>query len=165
MKIIGLLVLLVFLKGIEYFRRLYTYKKRIKTYQKNNQLTSDELQLFKETMFIAKKQIIRLELMTSKSTILMKIEKKEKGLHSSKLLFDQLMKHPKEMTELEQFLYTKLPSIVQATEKFIQIQDAELSTTEIKKSKTMIIETISSISASITDEYEEIIQELSLIHI
>ncbi|OEG09740.1 hypothetical protein BCR21_14500 [Enterococcus ureasiticus] len=156
---LGLFVLLVLIKGIEYFKRMYTYKKRIKTYQKHNCLTSDELLLFKETMSITKKQIILFETTISKSKVLMKIETKEKGLQSSKLLFDELMKHPKEMTELEQFLYIKLPGIVEATEKFIQIQNAQLSTSEIEKSKARVLETISSISASITDEYEEIIQE------
>ena len=161
MKIIGFLLLLLILKGIEYFARVHAYKKRIKEYQKKNELTTDEIVLFKETMSIAKDQIILLELTINKSKALMKIETKEKGLGSSKLLFSELMEQPKRMTELEQFLYIKLPGIVEASEKLIQIQEAQLSTADIERSKKMIMETITSYSSSITDEYEEIIQDAS----
>lgn len=159
MKIILFVGVFVVIKAVEYFKRVYIYKKKIKIYQQENKLTSDELLLFKETMAVVKKQILFLESAESKSKALLAIEKKEKGVASAKLIFKELMKEPQAMTELEQFLYRKLPSLVEASEKLVEIQESKLSTSEIEKSKKVILDTISSISASITDDYEAIVQE------
>ena len=135
------------------------HKKRIKDYQNKNELSDSELNLFKETMSVAKGQIIEWELVVDGSKILKKKQEIIIGIKSAQEIFKELMEHPKEMTELHDFLYTKLPGVLSASKSFIAIEEADISTDEIKQSLASILSTIIMVSESITDDYEEIIAE------
>ena len=160
MTVLGVFLLVVWLlSGKSRWKNNKTYKENIRKYQTKHGLTDSELNLFKETLGEAKSLILRWEEANKGIKELTIVEKKESGLKSAKEIFRELMKHPQKILQLNEFLYIKLPEIVEASERVRQIREANLSTKEIETAVKSMVQTINAISASITDDYEEIIQE------
>lgn len=154
-----IVIVIVFFKNYQQRKLKRAYKERLRAYQIKNKLSESELTLFKEVMGVAKEQIIEWEVTLKKSYRLKKIKKVKVGLVSAKEIFKDLMNHPDELTEVHEFLYTKLPGVLEATQKFIMIEASSVNTKEINDSLNAIQETIVLISESITDDYEELIKE------
>ncbi|MEG0256555.1 MAG: 5-bromo-4-chloroindolyl phosphate hydrolysis family protein [Vagococcus sp.] len=154
-----IVVVIVFLKNYQQMKMKRVYKERLKAYQTKHKLSESDLLLFKEVMGAAKEQIIEWEITLKKSNRLKKIKNVKVGLVSAKEIFKDLMNHPDEITEVHEFLYTKLPGVLDATQKFIVIEASTVNTKEINDSLNAIQETIVLISESITDDYEELIKE------
>ncbi|MDT2680021.1 5-bromo-4-chloroindolyl phosphate hydrolysis family protein [Enterococcus gallinarum] len=155
----GLLLIAGVLQGKNHWKNNKIYKENIRKYQKKHELTDSELNLLKETLGEAKALILRWEAANKGSKELASVEAKEGGLKSAKEIFQELMEHPQKMHQLNAFLYIKLPEIVEASERVKQIRETSLSTKQIEASVKSMVQTIEVISASITDDYEAIIQE------
>ncbi|KAF1299629.1 hypothetical protein BAU15_00610 [Enterococcus sp. JM4C] len=148
-----------FTTGKSHRAAIKAYKENLRKYQKEKKLTDSELQLFKETLGEAKELILSWEETNKGIKSLNMIEAQELGLKSSKEIFKELMEHPKEINQLNEFLYIKLPGVVDASKRVRQIYEAGLSTPEIDESLKSMQHTIEVISRSITDDYEAIVQE------
>lgn len=158
---VGIIVFILFIIGAKWRERILinrTYKERIERFQAKHHLSKSELTLFRETLGEAKDEILRIEGITKKYKQLAAIETGEAGIKSAKEIFKKLMENPQNINQLGDFLYQKLPGLVEATVKIEQIKQAELSTPEIEQSVAEILDTIQVLSASITDDYEQIIQ-------
>ncbi|MGX7238701.1 hypothetical protein RV11_GL001399 [Enterococcus phoeniculicola] len=155
----GLLLVVGAIQGKSRWGNNKAYKENIRKYQTKHGLTDSELNLFKDTLGEAKALILRWEEANKGMKELTIVEAQESGLKSSKEIFQELMEHPQKIHQLNEFLYTKLPGVVEASERVRQIREASLSTKEIEASVKSMVQTISVISASITDDYEAIIQE------
>lgn len=146
--------------------RIYTNHKikkefndRQKKYKETHQLSDQDLELFKKTMGEIKNQILELEAATNKNKDLKKIEHTESGIKSAKEIFLELMAEPNDLTKYGDFIYKKLPSMLDACTRLNKIEETGLNSKEIRESVTSILETVTFISASITDEYERIVKE------
>jgi 5-bromo-4-chloroindolyl phosphate hydrolysis protein len=136
----------------------YEYRQKLAKFQKQHQLSDSELKLFHDTMEEAKQLILRAEAATVKNKQLTKIEKEEFGIRSAKEIFKLMMEEPHEITHFGDFFYTKLPGMANACDHLVKIKADGVDTPEIKQASTLISETVQIISASITDDYEKIIQ-------
>ena len=157
--LVGLILAVGVIQGKSRWENNKAYKETIRNYQTKHSLTDSELNLFKETLGEAKSLILRWEEANQQIKELTIVEARESGLRSSKEIFQELMEHPHKIHQLNEFLYIKLPGVVEASERVKQVREASLYTKEIDISVKSMIQTISVISASITDDYEAIVQE------
>lgn len=156
-----ILLLFIVLKLRERIKINHTYRERLEKFQKKHHLSKADLNLFRDTLGEAKVAILEVERVTKHYKQLKAIEKNEAGIRSAKEIFKKMMADPQSLSHFDDFLYIKLPSLVEAVLKIEQIKEASLTTPEIKKSTKQILETVQVLSASITDDYERIIQEAS----
>lgn len=161
--IVGIVVIVLAIWGAN---RLYVdyktrkvFTDRQSKYKEVHQLSDQDLELFKKTMGEMKNQILGIEEATNKNKDLKKIEKSESGIKSAKEIFQELMAEPNDLTKYGDFIYKKLPSMLDACTRLNKIEETGLNSKEIRESVTSILETVTFISASITDEYERIVKE------
>lgn len=161
--IVGIVIIGLAIWGGNRFYSSYKTKKvfndRQKKYKETHQLSDKDLELFKKTMGEMKNQILGIEEATNKNKDLKKIENLEAGIKSAKEIFQELMAEPNELTKYGDFIYKKLPSMLDACIRLNKIEGTKLNSKEIRESVDSILETVTFISASITDEYERIVKE------
>ncbi|MGX7199116.1 5-bromo-4-chloroindolyl phosphate hydrolysis family protein [Enterococcus nangangensis] len=157
--IVIIIVLTIFSWSYKKWQIERVYRQRIDVYQKQHQLSSSELTLFRDTLGAAKEQILIIDSLTRSLPSLRAVEAETGGLKSAKQIFQQLMQEPQALNDFGDFLYQKLPSLVKAAEKLQEIKNSGVNTPEIKSSVNKILETITVIANSITDDYESLINE------
>ncbi|MGM0125977.1 hypothetical protein IGI37_003378 [Enterococcus sp. AZ194] len=135
------------------------HNTNIRMYQKEKGLTDSELNLLRETLGEVKSLILSWEKTNIGIKDLNIVEAQESGIKSAKEIFQELMENPKKLNQLNEFLYIKLPGVVDASKRVRKIRESGLSTPEIEESVKSMVHTIRVISASITDDYEAIVQE------
>lgn len=150
----------VIYKNNERIKLFFNYKKRLKNYREQHHLSQGDLELFKETMGLAKVQIIEWEELIEKSNRLKKSTEIKTAIKSAQEVFKRLMEYPNEMTEFDDFLYIKLPGVLSGIQRYETIESSKIKTEEIKESMETIYLSIITISESITDDYEESIVDV-----
>lgn len=157
---IGLIFILVIIAGVvgyrnrEKFKLIIGYRQGIRNYKKKHHLSKSDLNLFKETMGVAKNQIIEWEELVKNSNNLRDNTEIKTAIQSAEEIFKRLMEYPNEMTEFNDFLYVKLPDVLSATKRYESIESSSIDTHEIKESMKSILLSLVFICESITDDYE-----------
>ncbi|MGB3161399.1 5-bromo-4-chloroindolyl phosphate hydrolysis family protein [Carnobacterium sp.] len=96
------------------------------SFYKANGLNKEEISFFRETMFIAKTQILTLEKNMHSLSKLSAIEKRNNTVHLAKALFKEITENPRRLNEVNKFLYVHLSSLVDLTNKYIEIDQHEV---------------------------------------
>lgn len=99
-------------------------------FYKEEGMSKEETKFFRETMNTAKNQILLLEKNLQQGTKLQTIEARNNTLKLAKALFKDITNEPRRLHQVDKFLYSHLPSLVDLTEKYIEISNHEV------KSKT-----------------------------
>lgn len=159
MLILLIISVIILYKKSEKIKMFIKYKKGIIEFQKKHSLTNTEIKLFKETMDLAKQQIIEWEEVIKCSPNLKKNQSIQIALKSSKEIFKYFMDFPSSITVFNDFLYVKLPGVVAASEKYSTIDSSEIKTAEVAESLETMLISIIAISESITDDYEKSVEE------
>lgn len=84
-------------------------------------LSKEEMIFFRETMNTAKNQIVLLEKNFIQVSKLKAIETRNDTIQLTKSLFKEIVEEPRRLHEVDQFLYVHLPSLVELTSKYIEI--------------------------------------------
>lgn len=95
-------------------------------FYKTNGLNKEEMKFFRETMFVAKTQILNLEKNMNSISKISAIEKRNNTVHLAKSLFKEITENPRRLNEANKFLYVHLSSLVDLTNKYIEIDQHEV---------------------------------------
>ncbi|WP_051912488.1 5-bromo-4-chloroindolyl phosphate hydrolysis family protein [Carnobacterium funditum] len=95
-------------------------------FYKSNGLNKEEMNFFRETMYVAKMQILTLEKNMQFVSKLSAIEKRNNTVHLAKSLFKEITENPRRLNEANKFLYVHLSSLVDLTNKYIEIDQHEV---------------------------------------
>lgn len=139
--------------------RMVKRSERITAYKQQHGLSTDDLAVLRDTMGTAKDQIIASRKLVYANKSLSTVAQETKGIRSAEAIFKELMAHPHEITDFDNFLYHKLPELQEAAQRYHDIQDDAINTTAVKESAEDIKATIRSILTSITNDYENIVRE------
>jgi 5-bromo-4-chloroindolyl phosphate hydrolysis protein len=140
LAIIGLILYYVKIpkKSSEERKRLREARKEAKRVQKpqitqdkiehyrNSGLTDNEIQFFRDTMAELKTQIVAWERNVNKSPKLKAIDLRTDALKGAKALFKELVKEPKRLTQASDFVHKHVPTMLELTNKFIEIEQHDL---------------------------------------
>ncbi|MBS7576822.1 MULTISPECIES: 5-bromo-4-chloroindolyl phosphate hydrolysis family protein [unclassified Enterococcus] len=122
-------------------------------------LNEQDIKAFRNTMAEAKQNIIDWEANVKQNATLKKIEKETQGIIAAKALFKEIVEEPKRITEVDTFLYKRLPNIVNLTEKYLKITahkiKAESTIETLKKSE----EVIQKVSIQISNDYTKFVSD------
>ncbi|MGX7419462.1 5-bromo-4-chloroindolyl phosphate hydrolysis family protein [Carnobacterium gallinarum] len=94
--------------------------------QSQEGMSKEETQFFRETMNTAKNQILILEKNMHQVTKLKTIESRNNTIQLTKALFKEITNEPRRLHQVDKFLYSHLPSLVDLTEKYIEISNHEV---------------------------------------
>ncbi|HLQ75316.1 MAG TPA: 5-bromo-4-chloroindolyl phosphate hydrolysis family protein [Alloiococcus sp.] len=86
-------------------------------------LSNEDITFFRETMMTTRDQIYTLEKMMADSSKLKAIEKRNNTIEISKAMFNDIVKEPERLHEVNQFLYVHLPSLNDLVEKYTAIEN------------------------------------------
>ena len=86
-------------------------------------LSNEDITFFRETMMTTRDQIYTLEKMMADSSKLKAIEKRNNTIEISKAMFNDIVKEPERLHEVNQFLYVHLPSLNDLVKKYIAIEN------------------------------------------
>lgn len=85
-------------------------------------LSNEDITFFRETMMTTRDQIYTLEKMMADSSKLKAIEKRNNTIEISKAMFNDIVKEPERLHEVNQFLYVHLPSLNDLVKKYTAIE-------------------------------------------
>ena len=95
-------------------------------FYKTNGLNKEEMNFFRETMFAAKLQVLTLEKNMKSISKLSAIENRNNTVHLTKSLFKEIAENPRRLNDANKFLYVHLSSLVDLTNKYIEIDQHEV---------------------------------------
>ncbi|MGX7136294.1 5-bromo-4-chloroindolyl phosphate hydrolysis family protein [Enterococcus silesiacus] len=122
-------------------------------------MTDQEINFFRDTMNITKKQIVQLQENMSASTKLRAIDLRNDTLRVSKALFKELVKEPKKLHLANHFLYTHLPNLVDLTSKYLEIDDHEIKNKQTYEKLEESAQIIDQVSKLIKKDYEQFVSD------
>lgn len=122
-------------------------------------MTDQEINFFRDTMNITKKQIIQLQENMNASTKLRAIDLRNDTLKVSKALFKELVKEPKKLHSANHFLYTHLPNLVDLTSKYLEIDDHEIKNKQTYEKLEESAQIIDQVSKLIKKDYEQFVSD------
>ncbi|WP_018659487.1 5-bromo-4-chloroindolyl phosphate hydrolysis family protein [Allofustis seminis] len=85
-------------------------------------LTPEDVTFFRETMNEARLQILQLEAFMEKSPRLNTINHRYKTVETAKNFFQVIVKNPRQLAKVNEFLYRDLPDVVSLSQKFLDIE-------------------------------------------
>ncbi|WP_207695461.1 hypothetical protein DOK67_0000044 [Enterococcus sp. DIV0212c] len=122
-------------------------------------MTDQEIDFFRDTMNITKKQIVQLQENMNASTKLRAIDLRNDTLRVSKALFKELVKEPKKLHLASHFLYTHLPNLVDLTTKYLEIDDHEIKNKQTYEKLEESSQIIDQVSKLIKKDYEQFVSD------
>ncbi|MGX7243489.1 5-bromo-4-chloroindolyl phosphate hydrolysis family protein [Enterococcus quebecensis] len=122
-------------------------------------MTDAEIDFFRDTMNITKKQIIQLQENMNASTKLRAIDLRNDTLRVSKALFKELVKDPKKLHLANHFLYTHLPNLVDLTGKYLEIDNHEIKNKRTYEKLEESAQIIDQVSKLIKKDYEQFVAD------
>ncbi|EOH98978.1 hypothetical protein UAY_02247 [Enterococcus moraviensis ATCC BAA-383] len=122
-------------------------------------MTDQEIDFFRDTMNITKKQIVQLQENMNTSTKLRAIDLRNDTLRVSKALFKELVKDPKKLHLANHFLYTHLPNLVDLTGKYLEIDAHEIKNKQTYEKLEESAQIIDQVSKLIKKDYEQFVAE------
>lgn len=127
-------------------------EERKKLYKEKN-LSDEDIKFFRQTMNNAKFQILKLEKNIEKVGKLRAITNRHDTLNLTKILFKDIVKEPDRLHEVDQFLYVHLPSLVELTTKYVQINQHQAKSKQTFDVLKKSAETINDMCKQISDDY------------
>lgn len=122
-------------------------------------MTDQEIDFFRDTMNITKKQIVQLQENMNASTKLRAIDLRNDTLRVSKALFKELVKDPKKLHLANHFLYTHLPNLVDLTGKYLEIDNHEIKNKQTYEKLEESAQIIDQVSKLIKKDYEQFVSD------
>ncbi|GCF93238.1 hypothetical protein NRIC_11290 [Enterococcus florum] len=120
-------------------------------------MSESEIELFRETMNISKKQITQLQTNMKQNAKLKAIDLRHDTLKAAKALFKELVKEPTRLPEASQFLYTHLPNIVDLTNNYVEINNHEVKSKEVYGKLEESAQIIDQMAALIVKDYQQFV--------
>lgn len=116
-------------------------------------LSNEDITFFRETMMTTKEYIQSIEKRMVESSKLSAIEKRNNTIEISKALFNDIVKEPHRLHQVDQFLYIHLPSLNDLVKKYSDIENhkAKSRTTYDILNKSAV--TIDELCEQITNDY------------
>lgn len=136
-----------------------TLTKKRREYYKEMGMTETEIDLFRQTMHEAQKQIEQLQKNMHASTKLRAIDLRNDTVKAAKALFKELVKQPKKLPLANYFLYTHLPNIVDLTNQFLNLNEHEIKSKETYEKLEESTQVIDQLAKLITKDYEAFVKE------
>ncbi len=93
------------------------------TFYRQNGLSREEINLFRETMHTAREQIYTIEQNMDSRTKLKAISKRNDTIEILKDFFRHIVEQPQRLHEVGGFLYTHLPNLKELTETYLEIDN------------------------------------------
>lgn len=103
--------------------KLPPVSKEREAHYKSRGLSDEDIVFFRETMNKAKSQILVLEDNFRHSVELRKIAVDTSVISISQTLFKEIVKAPERLSDVDEFLYVNLPSVMDLTTKYLQIDE------------------------------------------
>lgn len=116
-------------------------------------LSKEETQFFRETMNTAKYQIVKIEKNMNSTGKLKAIEHRNNVVRVSKALFKEITKDPQRLHVVDKFLYVHLPSLMELTDKYVEIDRHEAKSKSTYDILDQSAETIDEMSQMIVEDY------------
>lgn len=123
--------------------RLRKLSPEKESFYKSKGLNKEETIFFRETMQTAKIQITQIEKNMTLAGKLKAIEHRHNVVRIAKSLFKEITQAPNRLHEVDRFLYVHLPSLLDLTDKYVEIDRHEAknkSTYDILESSTDTID-------------------------
>ncbi|MFC0233464.1 5-bromo-4-chloroindolyl phosphate hydrolysis family protein [Vagococcus entomophilus] len=160
-----ILLLLKLLKKTTHFRSKKHSQQLPKISENKSQhyhdfgMTDQEINFFRETMSTAKDQIEELTTYTHELSKLQAINLRHDTLNVARAMFKALVAEPTRLHLADQFLYTDLPSLVELSEKYIQVNQHEIKNRETYAKLEESAQAIDTLSKKIVTDYEHFVAE------
>ncbi|GFH40077.1 hypothetical protein Hs20B_04750 [Lactococcus insecticola] len=145
-----LIVVVLILWLIKAYKKEKKNPKLIDQYRKQG-LEEQDIEIFRKTMGEAKDQIQTWEKFVKKDGDLQIIEKVTGGLSSAKKLFKLIVQTPNAVLKNDDFLYKKLPNMVELVEHYDDLKSLDKLDAELMTQTTQLIR---SLSEKIAKTYE-----------
>lgn len=123
------------------------------TFYRSKGLQKEEIVFFRETMQMAQFQIIETEKNFSAVAKLKAIEHRHNVVRIAKALFKEITQAPDRLHEVDQFLYVHLPSLMELTSKYIEIDQHKAKSKSTYDILEKSAETIDELSQLIIEDY------------
>jgi 5-bromo-4-chloroindolyl phosphate hydrolysis protein len=119
-------------------------------------LSDTDIQIFRETLSEAKKNIKDWEDLVKRFTDLSVIEDVTGGLSAAKKIFQYIVQNPSALTKQDDFLYKKLPNIKKLSETFAELMKDTVKSENDSNETLLLIKTL---SASIAEDYHTLLMK------
>lgn len=122
-------------------------------------MTPREIDIFRETLNVTKKQIIQLQSNIQSNAKLKAIDLRHDTLRAAKALFKELVKDPTRLHDASHFLYTHLPNLVDLTDKYIEINNHEVKGRQTYEKMEESIQILGQLAALVTSDYQRFVSD------
>lgn len=116
-------------------------------------LSNEDITFFRETMMTTKEHIQSIEKRMVASSKLSAIEKRNNTIEISKALFNDIVKEPQRLHQVDQFLYIHLPSLNDLVKKYSDIENHKAKSRTTFDILNKSAETIDELCDQITHDY------------
>ncbi|GBG97248.1 5-bromo-4-chloroindolyl phosphate hydrolysis family protein [Lactococcus termiticola] len=165
--IVGIILILVIIKliiGISIM--LKNKQKKEEVLSKENEaryreagLSDSDIEIFRSTMRDAKGHIMAWESRLKLDEDIEMVEQVSGGLEASKQTFKYIVRHPKELTSQNDFLYKELPNMEKLTEQYIEMKKQKQMTAEMERDLNETLLLIKSLSQRLSKNYHEVLMD------
>lgn len=122
-------------------------------FYKSKGLSDEDIAFFRKTMNTAKSQILQIEKNVNATGKLRAITNRHNTLHLIKVLFKDIVNEPDRLHEIDDFLYTDLPSLAALTKKYVTINNHEAKSKETFDVLDKSAKIIDNVCQEIADDY------------
>lgn len=122
-------------------------------FYKSKGLSDEDITFFRKTMNTAKSQILQIEKNVNATGKLRAITNRHNTLHLIKVLFKDIVNEPDRLHEIDDFLYTDLPSLAALTKKYVTINNHEAKSKETFDVLDKSAKIIDNVCQEIADDY------------
>lgn len=122
-------------------------------FYKSKGLSDEDITFFRKTMNTAKSQILQIEKNVNATGKLRAITNRHNTLHLIKVLFKDIVNEPDRLHEIDDFLYTDLPSLAALTKKYVTISNHEAKSKETFDVLDKSAKIIDNVCQEIADDY------------
>ncbi|MFD1465232.1 5-bromo-4-chloroindolyl phosphate hydrolysis family protein [Lapidilactobacillus mulanensis] len=122
-------------------------------------LSDTDINVFRDTMSDAKKQIVELETTMTAVPKLRAINLNHDTLEVAKAMFAALVKEPQRLQEAADFLYKHLPNSVQIAKKYQEINTHEVKTADTYAVLDRSVEVLATLSEQMKHDYTDFVAE------
>lgn len=122
-------------------------------------MSPSEIELFRDTMNNAKKQINRIQKNIGQSAKLKAVDLRHDTLKAAKALFKELVKEPTRLHDASHFIYTHLPNLADLTDKYIEINEHEIKNKETYAKLEESTQVIDQLATLIVQDYQKFVSD------
>lgn len=133
-------------------------RKLMAQYQKAG-LSESDIVFFRKTMGEAEGQIRQLDKNISETPKLKAIDLNSDFVKVSKSMFAAIVKEPDRLSEASDFLYRHLPTLVNLTDRYIEISHHEVKTADTWEVLAKSLDVITNLGNQIREDYAEFVSD------